>query len=372
MTAMDVVAATRSYERWMASRIEVVQKDLALKHQRMCESPFVFLRATFYRWLQLFPAVCRDLTAAPSLTAVGDLHVENFGTWRDREGRLVWGVNDLDEAWSLPYVNDLVRLAASAALAIDEGLFRIRFRDACEAICDGYLSSLRDGGEPFVLGERNRSLRDVALNESRDAKRFWTMMQALPRIARVPPDVVRVFERSLPEGDIPYTVRTRVAGVGSLGRQRFVALAEYKGGWLAREVKAWLPLAAATALRPGRPLAMALMRDAVRSPDPVWTVQGSWVVRRLAPDCCRINVDDLPKRRDEWKLIRAMGSETANLHLASPTVRKAVVRDLQGRRTRWLERAASAMAEATVRDWKAWIRDGPASPAFRRRSAESR
>jgi hypothetical protein len=369
---MDVVSATRLYERWMASRIEVVQKDLALKHQRMRQSPFVFLRATFYRCVQVFPVVCSDLAASPRLIAVGDLHIENFGTWRDREGRLVWGVNDLDEAWSLPYPNDLVRLATSAALATDEGHLRIRFRDACEAICEGYVSSLRDGGEPFVLSERNRSLRDVALNESRDARKFWTTMQALPRITRVSPEVVRMFERSLPGGDIPYTVRTRVAGVGSLGRQRFVALAEYKGGWLAREVKAWLPPAAATALRPGRTPAFALMRDGVRSPDPVWDVQGSWVVRRLAPDCCRINIEDLPKRRDEWKLVRAMGWETANLHLASRNVCTAVVRDMRGRRTRWLERAASAMVDATLRDWRAWIKDAPASTAFRRRSAGSR
>ena len=49
------------------------------------------------------------------LKGVGDLHVENFGTWRDVEGRLVWGVNDFDEAYALPYTNDLVRLVASVA-----------------------------------------------------------------------------------------------------------------------------------------------------------------------------------------------------------------------------------------------------------------
>src|SRR4030095_12399889 len=100
----------------MASHIAVVQKDLALKHQRMSASPFVFLRATFYRWVELFPSVCSDLMYSPQLTAIGDLHVENFGTWRDREGRLVWGVNDLDEASTLPYVSDLVRLATRGAL----------------------------------------------------------------------------------------------------------------------------------------------------------------------------------------------------------------------------------------------------------------
>ena len=51
---------------------------------------------------------------------VGDLHVENFGTWRDAESRLVWGINDFDEACCLPYTQDLVRLAASARFAVQE------------------------------------------------------------------------------------------------------------------------------------------------------------------------------------------------------------------------------------------------------------
>ena len=58
--------------------------------------------------------VCPDLANAPSVLAVGDIHLENFGTWRDAEGRLVWGVNDYDEAAEMPYILDLVRLAVSA------------------------------------------------------------------------------------------------------------------------------------------------------------------------------------------------------------------------------------------------------------------
>jgi hypothetical protein len=367
----DVISATASYERWMVLHTAIVRRDLALKHQRMADSPFVFLRATFYRWVDLFPTVCSDLMDSPHLMAVGDLHVENFGTWRDREGRLVWGVNDLDEASSLPYVNDLVRLATSVALGIDRGDLRLRFGDACEAICDGYLSSLDCGGEPIVLSERHRALRDVALSEARDPKKFWANMEELPRTTRVTPDVVRVLEQALPDRNVPYTVRTRVAGVGSLGRPRFVALAEYEGGWLAREAKAWLPSAAAPGAGRRGKAAIALVRDGTRSPDPAWSIRGSWIVRRLAPDCSRIEIDDLPGRRDEWKLLRAMGWETANIHLATPKVRKKVSRDLRGRRKRWLERATAAMAEATISDWKTWVRDGPASSAFRRRSPES-
>jgi uncharacterized protein (DUF2252 family) len=69
----------------------------------MTQGAFEFLRATYYRWTMRWPQHCAQLADAPQVLAVGDLHTENFGTWRDAEGRLVWGVNDLDEAHPLPY-----------------------------------------------------------------------------------------------------------------------------------------------------------------------------------------------------------------------------------------------------------------------------
>jgi uncharacterized protein (DUF2252 family) len=99
----------------VSSWVTIVQKDLKSKHTAMEESPFVFLRATFYRLAQVWPNVCSTLADAPTVLAAGDLHLENFGTWRDSEGRLVWGVNDFDEACPRPYPNDLVRLAATCS-----------------------------------------------------------------------------------------------------------------------------------------------------------------------------------------------------------------------------------------------------------------
>ena len=79
---MDILTATRDFEIWLARRVPIVRQDLALKHALMAEASFPFFRATFYRWLQHWPEHCSDLARAPSLLAVGDLHVENFGTWR--------------------------------------------------------------------------------------------------------------------------------------------------------------------------------------------------------------------------------------------------------------------------------------------------
>ncbi|HWW88444.1 MAG TPA: DUF2252 family protein, partial [Vicinamibacterales bacterium] len=108
---MEIHDVTRSFERWLRRQTRIVAADLKLKHRRFHESPFVFLRGTFYRWIQQWPEACSDIADAPQVLAVGDLHVENFGTWRDAESRLVWGINDVDEAWRLPYTQDLTRLA---------------------------------------------------------------------------------------------------------------------------------------------------------------------------------------------------------------------------------------------------------------------
>src|SRR6266567_6621448 len=108
---------TKRYEAWLASLIPLIEEDVRLKHAQMKKALFPFMRATFYRWAEVWPQVCGDLCSAPETLAVGDLHIENFGTWRDSDGRLIWGINDFDEAEHYPHTLDLVRLATSALLA---------------------------------------------------------------------------------------------------------------------------------------------------------------------------------------------------------------------------------------------------------------
>src|SRR5437588_4249372 len=85
---MNIREATKSYEDWMRKCTVVVESDLRSKHEQMRENPFLCFRGTFYRWAQLWPEICADLCNAPTVLAVGDLHVDSFGTWRDGEGRL--------------------------------------------------------------------------------------------------------------------------------------------------------------------------------------------------------------------------------------------------------------------------------------------
>ena len=99
-----------------------------------------------------------ELAGAPEVVAIGDLHVENFGCWRDVDGRLAWGVNDFDEVATLPYTFDLLRLGTSALLAVREGHLPLDQREVGQLILRGYLDSLASGGKPFVAGTHHRWL----------------------------------------------------------------------------------------------------------------------------------------------------------------------------------------------------------------------
>jgi len=341
----------------MSRHTVLVQSDLRLKHQLMAEAIFPFFRATYYRWAQLWPEVCPDLAKAPHVLAVGDLHVENFGTWRDIEGRLVWGVNDFDEASVLAYTNDLVRLAVSLELAAQVGHLTLSPKAACAAIFEGYRQALAHGGRPFILEEDHKWLRHSVTGEMRNPVNFWKKMQALPLLRdQLSISAQEALEHVMPESGLTFRVVRRVAGLGSLGHQRLVAIANCRGSKIAREAKALVPSAVHWAhgeKGPAEIMYQAIVNRAVRSPDPFVQLRGRWIVRRLSPSCCRVELISLPADRDELKLLFSMGWETANIHLGSTPLLK-VRRHAAKLNANWLLAAAKQMVKAVDQDWRAW------------------
>jgi hypothetical protein len=348
---MKIAKATDRYEAWLGRHLKIDQKDLHFKHEQMRTDPFPFMRATYYRWAQIWKDVCPEAAAAPSVLAVGDLHVENFGTWRDVEGRLIWGINDFDEAWTMPYTNDLIRLAASALLA----RMGCDPKEGVAAILKGYLEALEAGGRPFALAEHHPSLRFMAVARLHEPEKYWERLHALPDVAEEPPaGALKAIARMMPEHGLHWRVAHRVAGLGSLGRQRYVALTEWRGGSVAREAKALAPSACVWAEEGAgtAPIRYQEILDcSVRCPDPFVRLQRRWIVRRLAPDCSRIELSALPKERDETRLTHCMGWETANVHLGSARAR-VLQNDLNKRPRGWLWSAARKMEKAVLADFE--------------------
>jgi hypothetical protein len=354
--AMDIKVATRNYEDWMHECGPVVEQHLELKHLKMKEDAFQFFRGTYYRWAQIWPEICPECATAPEVLSVGDLHVDSYGTWRDAEGRLCWGVDDFDEAYPLPYTNDLVRLAASAKIARKLGLLTLKARTACEVILDGYEQSLEKGGCPVVLAELERDLEKLGIQALKTPKDFWEKLSSHPRVRRpVPPDAKRCLESALPQKGLVCRIIQREAGLGSLGQQRFVAIAHCDGGYLAREAKRVVPSASLWLdgqVTCRQSYYQNAITSAVRSQDPYQRIWKSWLLRRLSPDSNPIKIDELSGKRDEDILLYAMGSEAANVHLGQRERAKAILKDLRKRKSNWLHSAARTMAKIAFREWK--------------------
>ena len=125
---------------------------------------------------------------------------------------------------------------------------------------------------------------------------------------------------------------------------------------VAREAKALAPSALhwADPREPREILYGAILRRAVRCPDPYVQLRGHWIVRRLSPHCSRIELEALGTARGELRLLEAMGRETANIHAGTEEKRRIILKDMRKRKTSWLANAAEAMAGAVNKDWRTW------------------
>lgn len=308
--AVSIKASTKAYETWLGAALgdDLVEADLAEKHDKMRPGPFPFLRATYWRWAETILQVCPDLATAPPVLAIGDTHVENFGCWRDAEGRLVWGANDFDDAAVMPWPLDLVRLAASALLARDDK--DPGSREVCQAILAGYTAGLTDP-RPFILERDHKWLRKAVVLPEPERAAYWAKFSSPPS-RPIPPRFRQALRAALPDPDGAFDTYPRTAGVGSLGRPRFVARAEWRGGPILREVKALV--VSAWVLRHGGDPAIQVADIAggrFRAVDPHYQVADGLAVRRLSPNSRKIEARESLDTLLSPDMLTAMGREIA-------------------------------------------------------------
>jgi hypothetical protein len=293
-------------EKWLRHRCNVVEADLKAKHERMRKSAFDFLRASYFRWARTIEETCPELGDAPRVACVGDIHVENYGTWRDDEGRLVWGVNDFDEASVMPYAYDLVRLATSARLAPGLELGAI---ETVTAILKGYRKGLAKP-RSVLLDENAQWLRPLADGGTRANRDFWREVDGYPD-AIPPADAKRALKTSLPKGAKVVRFASRTKGGGSLGRPRFVVIADWNSGRVVREAKVLVSSAWdwAHAKKNPRCRLIELAYGMYRSPDPMLRTNAGYVIRRIAPDSRKVEIKDVERLGLSSRLLSAMGAD---------------------------------------------------------------
>ena len=99
-------------------RMQLVPSAVSSKFEDIARSPFPFFRGTAMLYY-------RDLAGSdahlPFVPTVGDVHPENYGVLPGADGKPLFSLNDMDEAWMAPFTWDLGRGAVGFALAAIEG-----------------------------------------------------------------------------------------------------------------------------------------------------------------------------------------------------------------------------------------------------------
>ena len=217
---------------------------LARKHDRMRASPFAFLRGScrlFYDTLP--PGGGRE----PLVWGCGDLHLENFGSYKGDNRLVYFDLNDFDDAARFPATAELVRMVASILLAAKQVRFTARegmslandFLEAHRgALVQGHARWIeRDNATGIVraLLDQARMRTRKALLAKRTTGRGTTRRILIDgeRQIAVSLDIKRRVRTALKDtftddptwhGARVLDVAHRVAGIGSLGVERYIAL----------------------------------------------------------------------------------------------------------------------------------------------------
>lgn len=150
----DEERAAAIVEVFAAAFAALAERDPAAfraKYRTMARDPHAFYRGTACLFFHDVVAAADDDPFATGdagrIWVHGDLHVENFGTYLNADGRLVFDVNDFDEAYLGRFTWDLQRFAASLALM---GWQKALPEDDVRALTDTYLRAYLDQVHQYV------------------------------------------------------------------------------------------------------------------------------------------------------------------------------------------------------------------------------
>jgi uncharacterized protein (DUF2252 family) len=228
------------------------QELVQLKYKKMKENPFVFLRGSCHLFYEDWPSNS-PLNQAPLSWICGDLHLENFGSYKGDNRLTYFDINDFDESVLAPCTLEVTRLITSLFLAVAEiKSFSPNPLALATLFLDTYTSALSDGKARWIERDTAEGLVKILLNEVHDNKRAKFLDKKAPindknvRKIEIKQDKTRPvtsatfnhvktalqkFAESQENPDFfkVTDIVWRIAGTGSLGLKRYLVLVEGKG-----------------------------------------------------------------------------------------------------------------------------------------------
>jgi len=372
---------------------------LHLKYQAMRADAFAFLRGTCHLFYQDWPSGS-PLDDAPATWICGDLHLENFGSYKGDNRLTYFDLNDFDEAALAPATWELARFLSSVLVGAETlGVNRPEALALCHCFLDGYTAALQDGKARWLerstaegmvksllsgLGQRTRPEFLDSRTKLKGGKRMLRLdgKRALPATDKDYQKVTLFMAEFAAHQPDPkffkvLDVARRIAGTGSLGIERYVILVAGSGS-PAGNYLLDLKHAPVPALAPYLPL-----------PQPAWETEAhrvvgiqrrvqavspaflnavqigehSYVMRELLPDSDRLQLELWNgKLRRLENVMHAMAKVVAWGHLRSSGRQGSAIADEWisfAARNDWrgpLLEYANDYSRQVVSDWKAFRR----------------
>lgn len=368
---------------------------LALKYRNMRSSPFVFLRATCHLFYDRLPGG-RLFSGAPAAWLCGDLHLENFGSYKGDNRLVYFDLNDFDESALAPVTWELVRFLSS--LLVGAKSLKVTRAEAlvlCRSFLDAYAAALQAGKARWVERETADGMVAQLLDRVQKRQRPDLLDSRTERNGKKQRRIRLDGKKALPVSDKQgqriagfmrefaatqadpgfyqmLDVARRIAGNGSLGVERYIVLVEGKGspdGNYLLDLKAAQPSALTPHLKlkqphwPSEAQRIVAIQQRVQAVSmaflqPAQIGKTAYVLRGLQPSEDRVALDDWNKRLRRLEgVMKAMGEIVAWGQLRSSGRDGSAIADELidfGKQTKWrdgLLDAAEDCAALVNQDW---------------------
>ena len=225
---------------------------LAMKYAALRENPFRFFRGTAHLFWDRWSEEPSDLDESPAAWSCGDLHLENFGSYRGDNRLAYFDINDFDDAALAPATRDPGRFLTSIHIAAAMlELTHSEVTELSKRFMTAYAEALADGKARWVerataqgmvrdllrrvKGRTREALLDTRTALVRNRRRLTVDGRHTLTASREDRrHVAACLEAFAESQDDPrffkvLDVARRVAGTGSLGVRRFVVLVRGRG-----------------------------------------------------------------------------------------------------------------------------------------------
>ncbi|MBB6107730.1 Uncharacterized conserved protein, DUF2252 family [Mucilaginibacter lappiensis] len=235
------------FERLIAFNAGLLPDMLELKYEGMAESAFRFFRGTCHLFYEDL-AHATPLPLSPLAWICGDLHIENFGSYRGDNKLVYFDLNDFDEALLAPASYELVRMVTSIFIAFDQVKIGPRkARRMAELYLRSYSATLELGKAKSIEPRTARGivcdfLKKAEKSTYKDLLRKRTINDRKKRIFSLEDErhfkldkklqaelAAHIQEWISTSSDGPYNYKVksvvfRLAGTGSIGLKRYLFL----------------------------------------------------------------------------------------------------------------------------------------------------